>query len=98
MRDQWSKAPIEGAREAAKAGLLVYAMDEPGEPGGATELDGERAHMVRVGIVDLTAAKVLLRVRRRVDPSGITPAKRSLYASGLDGCGLALDIRESITR
>jgi hypothetical protein len=98
LRDQFAKAPVEGAAAVAKAGLLLFAIDEPGEAGGATELDGERAHMVRVGIVDLAEGKVLLRMRRRVDPAGISATKRAMYASGLDGCGLALDVRESVTR
>lgn len=98
LREQFATAPIEGATEVARAGLLVFAVDEPGEAGGATELDGERAHMVRVGIVDLTQAKVLLRIRRRVDPSGFSATKRSMYASGLDGCALALDVRDAVTR
>ena len=71
-------------------------MDEPGEPGGPTELDGERAHAVRIGIVALGPAKVLLRMRKRVDPSWISTAKRPEYASGLDGCKLALDVYESV--
>ena len=65
----FERAPIAGAKRAAKAPLLVFAMDEPGDGRGPTELDGERPHEVRVGVVDLAAAKLLLRLRRRVDPS-----------------------------
>ncbi len=96
LREEFEKAPIEGATRAVKAGLLLFSMDEPGEPGGAIELDGERAHLVRVGLVDLASAKVLLRMQKRVDPSWISVAKRPLYASGLDACALALDVREAV--
>jgi len=98
LREQFEKAPIAAATRAAKAGLLVYAMDEPGEATGPTELDGERAHPVRVGLVELATAKVLLRLRRRVDPSWISAAKRPLYAGALDGCALAFDVREWVGR
>jgi hypothetical protein len=98
LRDEFEKVPIDAATQAAKAGLLLFAMDEPGEAGGPTELDGERAHFVRVGLVDLPSARVLLRMRKRVDPSWISAAKRPLFASGLDGCALAFDIREALGR
>jgi hypothetical protein len=90
-----ARAPTDEARRAVKAGLLVAAMDEPGDGTGPTELDGERAHFVRVGIVDLAADKVLLRVRKHVDPGWISEAKRPQYAAGLDGCALAMDVRET---
>lgn len=91
-----AKAPIEDAKRAAKATLLIIAMDEPGDGKGPTELDGERAHEVRMAVVDLTSAKVLLRVRKRVDPTWISMNARAQYASGLDGCALALDVHESV--
>jgi hypothetical protein len=90
-----SRAPVEEAKRAVKADVLVAAMDEPGDGSGPTELDGERAHFVRVGIVDLAADKVLLRVRKHVEPSWISEAKRPQYAAGLDGCGLAMDVRDT---
>jgi hypothetical protein len=49
---------------------------------------------VRIAIVDVSAGKVLLWLRRRVDPGWISVAKRADYASGLDACALALDVRE----
>ena len=76
--------------------LLVVAMDEPSDGGGPTELDGERAHAIRIGVVDLAASKILLRIRRLVDPSWISLAKKSEYANGLDSCGLAFDVHESL--
>jgi hypothetical protein len=94
MTRQLERAPIERARQAAKAGLLLAAMDEPGEGQGPTELDGERPHAIRVGLVDVATGRVLLRIRRSVDPSWISPARRPTYASGLDSCALAFDIHE----
>lgn len=94
LKKDLERAPIERAKQAAHATLLLAAMDEPGE--GATELDGERPHDVRVALVDLAAGKVLLRAREHVDPSWITPARRPTNATDLDGCALAFDVREEL--
>lgn len=96
LRRELEKAPIDAAKRAAKATLLIYAMDEPGRGDGPVELDGERLHDVRVGIVDLVRNKVLLRLKKTVDPAWISSTARVIYASGLDGCLLALDVREAI--
>lgn len=98
LRRDFEKAPIEAAKQAVRAGLLVFAMDEPGDGAGPTELDGERAHAVRIGIIDLAAARPVLRLRKLVDPAWISLAKKSELASGLDGCGLALDVHESVRK
>lgn len=90
------KAPIDSAKEAARARLLIVAMDEPGDGGGPTELDGERVHPVRVALVDLAGGKVLLRLRKVVDPTWISLARRSELATGLDSCGLALDVHDAV--
>jgi hypothetical protein len=95
LRSRLEKAPIEAATRAAKAELLLFALDEPGEPGGPTELDGERTHDVRIALVQIAPAKLLLRMRKRVDPSWISTAKRPEYASALDGCRMAFDVLES---
>jgi hypothetical protein len=92
------RAPLEQARAAAKARTLVFVMDEPGAPGTIAELDGERARHVRVGIVDLATEKVLLRLRRFVDPAWISLKRRAEYASGLDACALSLDVRAALLR
>ena len=100
------KAPVEHAVQAARAALLVVAMDEPSTGTEPTELDGERPHDVRIGWVGLApstvgtstvgastfASKLLLRVRRHVDPAWISSSRRAEYAAGLDGCALALDL------
>ena len=96
FRRELDRAPIERARQAARATVLVVAMDEPSDGGGPTELDGERAHAIRIGIVDLASSKVLLRMRKLVDPSWISLARKSEYAIGLDSCGLAFDVSEAV--
>jgi hypothetical protein len=96
LRRDFEKAPIEAAKQALRASLLVFAMDEPGDGAGPTELDGERAHAVRIGVVDIATKRPLLRVRKVVDPTWISLAKKSEYATGLDGCALALDVHEHV--
>jgi hypothetical protein len=93
LRTELERAPIARAKQAVRAEVLLVAVDEPGAPGGLTELDGERAHDVRVAFVDLAANKVLLRLRRRVDPSPWSQSARTDFASGLDACALAYDVR-----
>src|SRR5690606_24020270 len=53
LRRDFERAPLAQARRAAKAELLLFAMDEPPKRPGPVELDGERARDVRVGLVDL---------------------------------------------
>ncbi len=93
LRTELERAPLARARQAARAEVLLVAVDEPGTPGGLTELDGERAHDVRVALIDLAAGKVLLRMRRRVDPTPWSQTSRTEFASGLDACALAFDVR-----
>jgi hypothetical protein len=88
-------APLEATKRALEAPLLLIVIDEPGDPKAPAELDGERAHPVRVGLVDLTLKKVLLRQRRKVDPSWLSAARRPEYAREADGCRLALDVRQA---
>lgn len=92
LRRLLDKAPLGSAKAAAKAKVLLFAVDEPGQGDGPTEIDGERAHAVRLVLVDLAAERVLLRVRRAVDPSSFTEASRVQFASGLDSCRFALDV------
>lgn len=96
LRRELEKAPLDAAKRAARATILIYAMDEPGRGDGPVELDGERLHDVRVGIVDLVRNQVLLRLKKTVDPAWISSTARVVYASGLDGCLLALDVRAAI--
>ncbi len=98
LRSAFDKAPLDAAIQTAKARLLVFVIDEPSPPGGPVELDGEKAHDVRVGIVDLTRDSTLLRLRKRVDPAWISAARRVDSANALDSCALALDVHESVVR
>lgn len=92
----FTTAPTERALTAARARLLLYAMDDSGDRSGVSELDGERPHDVRIGLVELGAGRVLLRLRKHVDPSWISIPNRPEYASGLDSCALALDVRTTV--
>ena len=98
LRSAFDKAPLDAAIQAAKARLLVFVVDEPSPPGGTVELDGEKAHVVRVGIIDLTSESTLLRLRTRVDPSWISAARRVDSANALDSCALALDVHASVAK
>jgi hypothetical protein len=90
------KAPIAATESIVKAELLIAAFDEPNVGGGVTELDGEHTHAIRLLVIELTSARVLLRLRRQVDPSWITANRRSQYARELDGCKLALDVHDAV--
>lgn len=98
LRSAFGKAPLDAAIQAAKARVLLFVIDEPSPPGGPVELDGEKAHQVRVGIVDLISQSTLLRLRKRVDPAWISAARRVDSANTLDSCALALDVRESVMK
>ena len=98
LRSAFGKAPLDAAIQAAKARVLLFVIDEPSPPGGPVELDGEKAHEVRVGIVDLISQSTLLRLRKRVDPAWISAARRVDSANALDSCALALDVQESIMK
>jgi hypothetical protein len=91
------KAPIGATQSALRARLLIAVLDEENEGTGPTELDGEHTHHVRILLAELPADKPLLRLRRRVDPSWITPSRRSRYARQLDSCRLALDLHDAAT-
>ncbi|MBX3203473.1 MAG: hypothetical protein KF764_00330 [Labilithrix sp.] len=98
LRGELERAPIARAKQAARAELFLVAFDEPGEGTGPTELDGERVHPVSVALVELASGRVLLRLRRVVNPSWITPARRPTYAAGLDACALAFDVHEEVDK
>jgi len=92
LKRELERAPVVRAKQAVRAELLLAALDEPSDGGGPTELDGERAHAVRIVLVELASEKVLLRTRKLVDPTWISLSKKSTYATGLDSCGLAFDV------
>jgi hypothetical protein len=89
-----ARVPVEEAARAARAEILIVAADEPDEP-GPTELDGERAHSVRLAIVDLRSGHVLLRLRRRVDPKWLGETTRITRATAADSCALAFDAHDA---
>lgn len=89
-------APIALAKRAVRSELLIFVVDEPVEKPGVTELDGEGPHYVRLFVLSLDKMTTLLRLRKHVDPSWIRPNRRPQYARELDGCRLALDVRDSI--
>ena len=95
----FEKSPIHDAISAFRSDILIAAVDEPDRGPGPTELDGERAHDVRVVVADLGTGEVLFRIRRRVDPSWVKSiAARAQYASGIDSCSLAFEVREAAQR
>ncbi|HEY6078474.1 MAG TPA: hypothetical protein VIW29_06715 [Polyangiaceae bacterium] len=98
LQKLYEVAPIPAALRAAKARQILIVMDEAGAIGGPTELDGERAHPVRLVLVDLTSGEVRLRFRRNVDPSWLSDNARAQNASGIDSCTLAFDLHQAIGR
>jgi hypothetical protein len=90
-------APLTAAARAAKARQLLLVLDETAAATGPTELDGERAHPVRVVLVDLSSAESRLRFRGKVDPAWLSDQARAAYASGIDSCALALDFRHAVS-
>jgi hypothetical protein len=95
---QLRAARLDETAAAARARLLLFVMDEPGKPGGITELDGERPHDVRVTLFDLPQHSALLRFRRHVDPSAFSDRGRAARASGLDACALSFDVRDAVEK
>jgi hypothetical protein len=101
-------APTAAGFVAASAEVLVLVIDEP--PSGvapAPTVPGrekvsmlgrveERPHEARVAIVDLEQDRLLLRLRRKVDAGARFPNARALHAAAVQGCGLALDVREAV--
>jgi hypothetical protein len=96
-------APIDAARLASTAELLIVVADEIQEPDAANKLAvdsmgyraQESAHDARVALIDLASGKVLLRVRRRLDASGRSERATALYRVAIQGCDLALDVRSA---
>ncbi|WP_394831167.1 hypothetical protein LVJ94_32110 [Pendulispora rubella] len=98
LRTRFEKAPIAQAKRAMRAELLIAVLDEAETGSGPTEIDGARAHDVRIAAVDLRTSQVLLRTKRHVDPAWISAANRAQYASVLDSCALAFDVREALRK
>ncbi|WP_437475732.1 hypothetical protein WME75_24035 [Sorangium sp. So ce1014] len=88
LRKALEESPIELAKKAAGAEILIVVVESPIE----TET---LASSARVSLVDLAAKKVLLRVGRRVDEQGLSPMG-VLHREQIEGCGLALAVRRSV--
>jgi hypothetical protein len=89
-------APLSSAVRAAKARRLLLVLDEAGNLTSSAELDGERPHAVRVVLEDLSRGETRLRFRAQVDPSWLSDRARAQYASGIDSCALAFDLRQAV--
>jgi hypothetical protein len=96
LRRDFERAPFERARSAWVARQLLFVIDEPADTSGPTELDGERPHPVRVGLVDLEADALLLHLRLRVDPRWLSDTARTEHSRGIDSCTLAFEVREKL--
>lgn len=86
----YAKSPIEKAKRAAGARYLLAALDEGLGP---TAFDGDRAHDTRVLIFDIALSKLILRLRRHVDPSVISASHRRKHSVEIDQCAIAFDVR-----
>jgi len=89
-------APLAAAVRSAKARQLLLVLDETSTARGPTELDGERAHAVRIVLADLASGELRLRFRHEVDPSWLSDSARAQYAAGIDSCALAMDVRKAV--
>ncbi|MFT3765054.1 MAG: hypothetical protein QM820_06005 [Minicystis sp.] len=84
LRKEMESAPVEQAKKAASAELLIVVVDGPGRE-------------ARVTMVDLAEKKVRVSVRRRlgIEEQG-NSVNAALYRDQLEGCGLALAVRRSV--
>jgi len=96
LERELDRAPLPRAKLGARARYFWVVVDEPSFEKVPAELDGERPHDVRVGLVDLVRGKVLLRLARKVDPSFVSAPARAEHASGIDSCALAWDVRAAV--
>ncbi len=96
LRAALKKAQLETGKRAMKSELLLALQDEPKEGDRPSELDGANPHHVRVVLVEISTGKVLLRLRKFVDPSWISEGSRVEYATGINACELALDVRAAV--
>lgn len=90
---RWDAAPLRAGRDAARARVFVYVIDEPVPSGAEEDFDGEGPHHMRFGLVDLDDFQLLWRARREVSPDWISDKSRLSFSRPLDSCRLALDLR-----
>ena len=53
---------------------------------------------MRVVLTDLASGELRLRFRHGVDPGWLSDNARAQYASGIDSCALALDLRAALAQ
>lgn len=87
LRHDLEAAPVDRAKKAVQAQLLIVVADTASETG---------TRAARVTLVDLTTKTVLLRARTKIDHQGRTAAT-AFYEAEADGCALALEARRKIT-
>ena len=98
LRRQLQRANLDRSVAANNAQLLLFVLDEPKRKGVPSELDGASRHAVRMGIVQIDSGRVLLRLRRHVDPAWISETRRVYMARGLLACRLAMRLRDTVSR
>jgi hypothetical protein len=86
LRKDLEAAPLEHAKKALAAELMIVAVDLP-SPTNSRE--------ARVALMDLTTKAVLLRIKLHIDEQGRSPAGQ-LYRTELEGCALALAARHAV--
>lgn len=96
LDDLFRLAPIAAAQHAARAELFIFALDEPKTDNSPSEFDGTTRHLVRVHVVELGTSRVLLRLRRLVDPVWLSEKQRHRYADALTACRLAADVHAAV--
>jgi hypothetical protein len=87
LRRELDGAPIEAARKALSAELLIVAVDTAGKT---------NAREARVALVDLTSRKVLLRLRPRFEAQGRSAAS-AVHRAEMEGCALAFEVRRGVS-
>lgn len=94
LDNELSRAPVEDGKLVAAAELLVVVIDEaPEEPSNDERRLEERAHAIRLGLVDLRGQSVLLRLRRSIDPGSYSASMRAAHAHAITGCLMAIEAR-----
>ncbi|MFO0591841.1 MAG: hypothetical protein U0441_30115 [Polyangiaceae bacterium] len=87
LRHDLDAAPIERAKKAVGASVLIVVADIQAQTG---------TREARVTLVDLTSGNVLLRARPKIDHQGRTAAS-AFYEAEVDGCALALAVRRGLS-
>jgi hypothetical protein len=84
LRRELESAPLDRAKKATGAEVLIVVADEP-------------KREARVTLVDLAAKKVALRVRRKLEEQGKSPMA-ALHREQLEGCALAAAVRRRVVK